>query len=356
MNSKFDYSLIKRVGDLTGNGVVVYDTQNKKFLYANENFLNIFEVQDETLQLDSKIILRYLYTEDFDYLKSRSEELLTSGSLSTTEFRLKMPNNVTKHLSCEVIAFENNSVITAFVKDVSKTKKHEDFLIKYTAQKDIMLDMLTHNLSGPLQLSKDVITSMQKGYSENKMLDVSKLICIMQENTQQCIDIVNDFLREEHFESSLTYVRKTRFDVIDKINIMLIKLKEINKEKVFVLKSELENLYINSDAVKFFQIIHNVLSNSIKFTNPNGVIEIAVKVDNDFYIVEIKDDGIGIPQEMHHLIFQDRVKGRTGLNGEKSKGLGLSIAHRLVKIMGGEIGFESCENEGCTFFIRLPKE
>lgn len=356
MESQFDYSFIKRVGELTGDGVVVYDMHYKKFLYANDKFLNIFLVQHETLALTTQAILKYVFTEDLDYLKARSEELLNNGAINATEFRLKLPGNITRHLSCDVMVLDNRKMLTAFVKDVSMTKKHEDFLIKYTAQKDIMLDMLTHNLSGPLQLSKDVIASIQKGYSANNYSDVSKLILIMQENTQQCIDIVNDFLREEHFESSLTFVKKTRFDVIDKINIMLEKLREINKDKKFILTTSLKSLIINSDAVKFFQIVHNILSNSIKFTKTNGVIEIDVKEESDTYIIVIKDNGIGIPVSMHEYIFQDRIKGRTGLKGEKSKGLGLSIANRLTKIMGGEIWFESKENEGAVFCVKLPKE
>ncbi|MCW3075499.1 MAG: hypothetical protein JWO32_108 [Bacteroidetes bacterium] len=356
MNGQFDYSFIKRVGDLTGDGVVVYDTSEKKFIYANDNFLNIFEVRHETLSADTKTVLQYVFTEDMEYLIARSKELFTTGALNTTEFRLKLPGDVTKHLSCDVMVTENSNMITAFVKDVSKTKKHEDFLIKYTAQKDIMLDMLTHNLSGPLQLSKDVMASMQKGHNENNISDVSKLIYIMQENTQQCIDIVNDFLREEHFESSLTYVRKTRFDVIDKINIMLVKLTEINKDKKFVLQSELKSLNINSDAVKFFQIIHNLLSNSIKFTQTDGKIEIRVSEEKDFYLIEIADDGVGIPHEVHPLLFNQRIQGRMGLKGEPSKGLGLFIAGQLVKLMSGEIWFKTTVNSGSTFFVKLPKE
>lgn len=356
MKSNFDYSLIQRVGDLTTDGVAVYDLQDHKFLYTNQQFLNMFQVGKESATVDTNSVLKYVLTEDIDYLKSRTQELLSNGSINTTEFRIKLPGNETRHLCCDVMMLDNMNVVTAFVKDVSQNKTHEDFLIKYTAQKDIILDMLTHNLSGPLQLSKDVISTIQKGYNENKMADVSKLIGIMQENTQQCIDIVNDFLREEHLESSFTHVRKTRFDVIDKINVMLVKLREINKEKVFNLHSEHSSLFVNSDAVKFFQVIHNVLSNAIKFTRPDGVVDISVQDKKDFYIVKIKDNGIGMSKDIHPNIFLERVQGREGLRGEKSKGLGLYIAHRLVKIIGGNISFTSEENKGTEFTITLPKE
>ena len=356
MKTKTDFNFIRNLGELTDDGVAVYDLAAHKFLYVNAHFLKIFQIDSEPLFSNSSIILQIVLAEDTAYLTSRFEELIRTGCINTTEFRLKLSDDVLKHLSCDVITLDDTNLVTAFVKDISLAKQHEDYLIKYTAQKDTMLDMLTHNLSGPLQLSKDLISSMQKGYSENKMADVSKWISIMQENTQQCIDIVNDFLREEHSESLRTYVRKTRFDVLEKINVTLNKIKELNQDKVFSVTTDLTNLNINSDAVKFFQIIHNVLSNALKFTRAGGFIDIHVTEAEENYTIRISDNGIGIPEAVKPSLFQERVIGRTGLKGEKSMGLGLSIAKRLVQVMGGKIWFESVENSGSEFYIQLPKE
>jgi len=356
MQNNVDYNFIKKFGELTEDGIAIYNIRGREFVYTNDNFLKIFEVSNESLLNDSALILKFIMSEDFVYLKSRLDELISTGHLNTTEFRLRFPESDIKHVSCDVLMLDNDHLVAAFVKDISKAKLHEDYLIKYTAQKDTMLDMLTHNLSGPLLISKEVIASLQKGYSDNNFADISKLISIIQENTQQCIDIVNDFLRTEHFESAHTYVKKTRFDVIEKINVTLDKLRTMNKDKTFLLTSDLHNLNINSDPVKFFQILHNILSNSIKFTQADGVIDIHVQESEKFYTICVKDNGIGIPEALRVNLFKERVVGRTGLKGEKSSGLGLSIARRLVSLMGGEVWFESTENEGSSFYIKLPKE
>lgn len=351
-----NYNFIKKIGDMTDDGIAVYDIQKGSFLYVNTNFTRIFGIDEKDLFFDSKLILKFILAEDTAYLKMRYNELKETGCINTTEFRLIFPDHVLKHISCDMLVLEDTNLVTAFIKDISEAKKHEDYLIKYTAQKDTLLDMLTHNLSGPLQLSKDMISSLQKGYSENNLADINKLLNIMQENTQQCIDIVNDFLRQEHFESAHTYVRKTRFDLIEKIHVTLDKLRAMNKDKVFTLTSEFENLNITSDAVKFFQVIHNVLSNAIKFTGDQGVIDIHVKEQETFFLISIKDNGVGIPEADRSDIFLKKVKGRVGLKGEKSSGLGLSIAKKLVDLLSGRIWFESSEAEGSTFFILLPKE
>jgi two-component system sensor histidine kinase VicK len=351
-----NYNFIKKIGQITDDGIAVYDVKNKTFVYVNTNFTKIFGIDEKELLFDSKIILKFLLAEDNSYLKLRYDELMETGCINTTEFRLVFPDHVLKHISCDVLVLEDTNLITAFVKDVSEAKKHEDYLIKYTAQKDTLLDMLTHNLSGPLQLSKDMISSLQKGYNENNLADINKLLNIMQENTQQCIDIVNDFLRQEHYESAHTYVRKTRFDVIEKIHVTLDKLRAMNKDKVFTLTSEFENLNITSDAVKFFQVIHNILSNAIKFTDDKGIIEIQVKEHETSYLISISDNGVGIPKADHSDIFHKKVVGRLGLKGEKSSGLGLSIAKKLVDLLHGKIWFESTEKMGSTFYLQLPKE
>lgn len=351
-----NYNFIKKIGDMTDDGIAVYDIKKGSFLYVNSNFTRIFGIDEKELFFDSKLILKFILAEDTAYLKMRYDELKETGCINTTEFRLIFPDHVLKHISCDMLVLEDTNLVTAFVKDISEAKKHEDYLIKYTAQKDTLLDMLMHNLSGPLQLSKDMISSLQKGYSENNLADINKLLNIMQENTQQCIDIVNDFLRQEHFESAHTYVRKTRFDLIEKIHVTLDKLRAMNKDKVFTLTSEFENLNITSDAVKFFQVIHNVLSNAIKFTGDQGVIDIHVKEQETFFLISIKDNGVGIPEIDRGDIFLKKVKGRVGLKGEKSSGLGLSIAKKLVDLLNGKIWFESSEDKGSTFFILLPKE
>jgi len=352
------YGFIKKIGELSEDGIAVYDTHSRKFVYINRNFLDIFEMRDgpDPLFESSDYILTCILSEDFEYLKSRFGELMNTGCINTTEFRLKFPDESIKHLSCDVLILDSSHLVTAFVKDISQQKRHEDYLLKYTAQKDTMLDMLTHNLSGPLLLSKDVITSLQEGIGQNNIKHVSRLISIIQENTQQCIDIVNDFLKEEHYESARTYVKKTRFDVIEKINVTLDKLRAMNDDKTFALSSDLHSLNINSDPVKFFQVMHNILSNSIKFTRPGGTIAIEVTENENHYIICVRDNGIGIPESIKPTLFTERFIGRTGLKGEKSSGLGLSISKKLVTLMGGKIRFESEEEKGAAFFVELPKE
>lgn len=358
-NDISSYSLdgIRRIGNLSDDGVFIYNFAAHRFDYINKKIPEIFVETGEALLSSSRLITQFIKAEDTHYLQSRFNELLEKGAITSTEFRLEFPDGGIRHISCDAYLMESGITIIGFVKDITKTKEHEDFIINYGARKDTMLDMITHNLSGPLHLSRQLLERVQKTVNSGNVPDISMQLNLLSDSTLECINIVNDFLREEHQESADTYVRKTRFDIIEKINATLEKIRALNKDKQLRLTTHLTNLNINADSVKFFQVIHNLLSNAIKFTPENGRIDIAVEEAEDSFTISVIDNGIGIPAHLHPLIFQPRTPaGRTGLKGERSGGLGLSIAKKLVEIMGGELWFESDENKGATFFIRLPKE
>lgn len=350
------YNDIRRLGELSKDGVFIYDADKGSFKYINEAFASFFQLDKDTLQGQPKLMFPFIRSEDAYYLRHRLSELKQDKTISNTELRLYFKDASVKHLSCDAYVMDNSSWI-GFVKDVSKEKEHEDYIIDYGAKKDTLLDMMTHNLSGPLHLSQNILRWMQQNYKDKTPGEVHSQLHIIHENTKQCLDIVNDFLKQEHLESERVYVKKTRFDVLDRIMATMDKLMATNKNKKFTLLTNLKNLNICTDSVKFFQIIHNMVSNAIKFTPDNGIITVIVEETEATFIVRVKDDGIGIPLKLQTTLFDRRTpSGRDGLNNEMSTGLGLSIVKRLVTLLSGTIWFESEENKGSTFSIELPKD
>lgn len=359
MDERVDqYADIKRIGDRSQNGVFIYQPEQHQFFYVNAPFAQIFQHDAADICAHEQIVLDCILTEDHNYLRSRFDELLASGSINTTELKVVIAGHEQKDLSCDVYFLDDTKTILGFVRDVTGEKEHEDFLVNITAQKDSFLDMITHNLSAPLLLSQNLLGWLQKSLKNGDNAGhVESLLSMLQDSTQECIDIVDDFLLEEHKESRGIYVKKTRFSAVEKINTLLDKLQEISPEKKFSITVNLDDNYINTDSVKFFQIIHNLISNAIKFTRPEGRIDIAISEDGGHYLFSIADDGIGIPDELKPHIFDKKsIASRRGLKGERSHGVGLSIIKKLANVIGGELWFESQENKGSVFYLKLPKE
>lgn len=113
-----------------------------------------------------------------------------------------------------------------------------------------------------------------------------------------------------------------------------------------------KEIYLDKTHLK--QILINLITNAIKYT-PKGEIEITIKPNNKNLIFSVKDNGVGIPKDQQRKIFERFLKiERKGEFKMPGIGLGLSISKALVEAMGGEIWFESVEDEGTSFFFTLP--
>lgn len=106
------------------------------------------------------------------------------------------------------------------------------------------------------------------------------------------------------------------------------------------------------DSLRIKQIITNFTTNAIKFTE-NGTITIGVKFQNQKIRFYCKDTGIGVPKDKQELIF-DEFKQSSNDHSSIGTGLGLSIVKSLTQLMGGNLGVESIENQGSTFYVDIP--
>src|SRR5690606_9928310 len=109
---------------------------------------------------------------------------------------------------------------------------------------------------------------------------------------------------------------------------------------------------------KIERITFNLLSNALKFTDKNGKVEVILTVKdaaNSHYLeIKVKDTGIGIPADQQEKIFERYFQHDTKNLYNQGNGIGLSITHDYVQLLGGTITLNSQENVGSTFTIDLP--
>jgi signal transduction histidine kinase len=115
-------------------------------------------------------------------------------------------------------------------------------------------------------------------------------------------------------------------------------------------------VFLVCDRRKIAMLLVALLRNANKFT-PAGVVRVSVSTRNDRVVYRVVDTGIGIPESMHQLVFDEfrQVDGSTTRRYGGS-GLGLSLAQRLAHVLGGAIDVESSPGEGSTFRVDLPIE
>ena len=104
------------------------------------------------------------------------------------------------------------------------------------------------------------------------------------------------------------------------------------------------------------ETIRNMLLNAIKYTPPNGTVNLSMTEDDTYFIIEITDTGIGIPSDEKDKIFDEFYRASNARQVERDgTGLGLSISKEMIERHGGKMWVVSQEGQGSTFGFTLPK-
>jgi signal transduction histidine kinase len=109
------------------------------------------------------------------------------------------------------------------------------------------------------------------------------------------------------------------------------------------------------DEYSVYSVLSNLVSNAIKFSHEGSEVTINVKAENGTYIVEVKDNGVGVPAEAKPKLLSSQINNSSpGTNNERGTGLGLSLSQEFVNRNGGKMWFSSELNKGSKFFFTLP--
>lgn len=179
-------------------------------------------------------------------------------------------------------------------------------------------------------------------------------------NAKHLEELLNNILDYSRLESNEFDILYENFSIHDLFDELYDIFEDVNyKKNLDFVKLEFiknDDKKIISDYLRLKQILYNIISNSIKFTD-RGYIKISFSTSEQSIIFKIEDTGIGIEENKFKYVF-DRFWQYDSSSTKKYKGvgLGLSISKRIVDLLGGEIYLESTVGKGTTFFIKLSLE
>ena len=241
--------------------------------------------------------------------------------------------------------------------EVSKREAAEAELRLAVRQKDAFLAMLAHELRNPLAPIRHAGELLTRLLCNDPK--AQGLLAMITRQTDHLTRLVDDLLDVARLAQSRIALRKEPLEISGLIDQAVETVQSIISEKGHELRIEKPGapLYVYGDRARLTQSLSNVLHNAAKYTDAGGAITLVVTASGEHLELEVRDSGIGIPEQLLPHVFDPFVQSERTLDrAQGGLGIGLSIVRGLVAMHDGTVKVSSAgTNYGSTFTIRLPR-
>ena len=284
------------------------------------------------------------------------------------------------------ISYKNNYYFKAFISNISSRKEKEQKITELTSKleeevrlRNVELEKTVARLKVSLNKEKE-LNHLKTNFITLASHEFKTPLSIILSSTELLVkysDIQNLTKRDEHavkIKTMINHLNGMLDDILTLENIesgkihAKFKIFDFNKwikelikstkpflkknQKLKLKNSVKELLYHDTKILKI--IISNLLNNALKYSPEGSLIELTTQISGNFILIQIADNGIGIPKNEQNLIFKRFFRAKNALY-YPGTGIGLNIVQGYVRSLKGNISFESEENRGTVFKVEIPK-
>jgi PAS domain S-box-containing protein len=266
----------------------------------------------------------------------------------------------------------DEKLAVAFVTDITEIRRaHEELETKVEERtlelthslerekelnelKSRFVSMASHEFRTPLSAILTSVSLIESYNKEDQEEKRKKHTDRIKASVKNLVGILNDFLSLDKLEQGKVEIVNESFDLLEFSNDIVEEVNGMLKEGQRIHFSHLGQKKIVLDKKILKNILLNLLSNAIKYSDENKEICFLIEADQGFISIEVKDEGMGIPEEEQKNLFGKffRAKNATNIQGT---GLGLNIVKKYVELLDGTIDFTSMYKQGTTFRIKFPQ-
>ena len=358
--------------ELYVDAYLIINQENNDIIDYNDRMISMFalppEVDLKKLNL-SRMMMRYLAqdSENMVLVMDNIPDFWQGEASFITHTKdkffayIKSNTFYKDDVKCQIISIRNITEKKIAEKELQIYKDNVENAAKAKAR---FLSSMSHELRTPLNgiIGTSNLVLMEPNLPEN----IKKHVNILRYSSEHMLGIINDILDFSKIDAGKLELKKQSFNLkecVDNTNKSFeIQFKNKGIDFVVFADEQLKAVNVISDEVKLSQVINNLLSNALKFTN-DGCVIFTIKVEKTTattsrVLFEVKDTGIGIPKGKQAEIFQGFAQVHTDEIGRKygGTGLGLTISERLVHKFGGRLEVESDLGEGSCFYFSITFE
>jgi signal transduction histidine kinase len=345
-------------------------------------YLNVGSGIKQLLGIEREDFTENLYNELIEEIIPLYEEVSPDIALS----RLKFRNGEIKNYKAEVLVRtpegekkwiqdsslpitdkETGKVIGAvgILFDINESKKtlgHLEQAMEKAEESDRLKTAFLNNISHEIRTPLNAIVGFSAllNEPENDQQSRQEFINIITQSTDHLLEIISNIVELSNIEATSIKINKSKINLNSVVRRIYDKfrIKAIEQNISLCLSSALDDseASIMTDSFKLSQILTNLVSNSMKFTNEGEVI-FGYTVKEQMIEFHVSDTGIGISPEHHGMIFSRFYQTDSSYTRRfEGTGLGLSISKAYVELLGGKIWFTSKPGEGSVFYFTIPYE
>lgn len=308
----------------------------------------------------------FLRSNHFIKIKSALNKIRINESIRISDLQLRTRNREVLDVLYEFVVLTSKTRI-CFIQDITQLKEKEMRLhkaLKKAEESDDLKSAFLANMSHEIRTPMNAILGFSQLLKTKKNLTINsrnKYVDIINQRGRDLLRIINDIVDISKIQSEQLEIKPSPVSMSQLMGevqyILNNELKEKKKEHI-KLNFEFEEYKFLSDDLRLKQVITNLGTNAIKFTEKGSidvVCRLIVEEDKDYLLFSVKDTGIGISKEKQELIFErfrqaDQAHSR--LFG--GTGLGLAISRGLMQLLNGKIWLDSKSGGPTTFYFRIP--
>jgi PAS domain S-box-containing protein len=354
---------IRRIADSAP--VLIWETDLDGLTFANQSYQDFFGRSFD--ELKGMGWVNFLHPDDLQAAMEVYKEVYARPVARDVQLRLRRHDGEYRWLLSsgfphfdeegKFVGFVGSSSDVTGLKQSEETQRHlADELSRADRQKDAFLALLAHELRNPLAPLLSGIEMLELTPNDPAALEHARTM--MARQLRHMVRLIDDLLDVSRIATNKVQVRQSRVALAEIVATAVETARPVitaaSHELAVSLPAEPVTLY--ADLTRMAQVISNLLINSAKYTPPGGNISVTGRVRGDRVLIEVKDDGIGIPRESLASIFNlftqvdQSIERSTG-----GLGIGLALVKGLVELHGGTVVAESPgPNAGSTFTVTLP--
>jgi PAS domain S-box-containing protein len=332
--------------------------------FASQGCQTLYEVTPEAVQQDTNLLWRMVFPEDVPALTSDLRASAETLEPLVAEFRIKTPSGRVKWLRgiARPERLADGSILwDGIVLDVSDRKQAEEEILKALVRekelnelKSNFVSLVSHEFRTPLATILSSTELLQKyGYQwteERKQIQFERIIAGVDRMTQ----LLNDVLVISKAESGKLRCNPVRLNIVEfcrgVVRELITNLDAGNRIQ-FIQQGNCNQVSV--DAQLLSHILTNLISNAVKYSSPQSMVNVELFCQDDEVILQVHDSGIGIPGYDQDKLFDSFHRG-ANVGTIPGTGLGLAIVKQCVELHQGKIEVQSQLGQGTRFTVTLP--